>query len=430
MDVAGTELERAEAPAAHAQARSSAGWRRSEVLFTGASTLIALHLLDARWSAGERSLPARLVETAAIAITALVAVLVFRRSARVTRSLLALVMGTAATVAGLGFTGGHVWKLGMSWEWVPGILSLGSGLFLLGLGTRLAVRGLRGWRRLLIVPVSIAAIAYLFVPLTIAVFITHPPPTVLGGWRPSDRGLEYRDVVLTAADGVRLSGWYVPSRNQAAVVLVHGSGSTRLNILDHVEVLGRAGYGVLAMDARGHGESGGVPMDLGWLEDQTFEAGVSFLSRQADVDRIGVFGISMGAVGAMQAAASDPRINAVIADGLVVHSFDDALTLGWDGWWNLPFYWTVITGMDLMSPAEPTMPVTEAIERIGDRPIMFISGRGRDERVLNREYASLGSEGTELFELPDTKHSQGIWFHEEEWTGRVLGFLDRALLAS
>ncbi|MGH2710019.1 MAG: alpha/beta hydrolase [Actinomycetota bacterium] len=436
VDAAGREMEHGEpiAAAVHIHARPAAArWQRAELVFAVASTLVALHLIDARWGRPlTHSLPARFVDAGAIAAVAVLGTFVFRRSGRAVRAILALLIGTAATIAGLGFTAGHIWKLGLSWERAPGVLSLIAGLALLGLGVRLGMRGLRGWRRLLVVPVSVAAIFYLFVPMTIAVFITHPPPTALGGWRPSDRGLEYRDVVVTTTDGVDLSGWYVPSANSAAVVLVHGSGSTRLNVLDHIEVLARAGYGVLALDARGHGQSEGVAMDLGWLENRTFEAGVSFLSRQPDVEphRIGVFGISMGAIGAMSAAASDPRIEAVIAEGLSVHSFDDAMTLGWDGWWHLPFYWTVMTGMDLLSPADPPMPVRDAIQRIGERPVLFIAGRGRDERILNRTYTSLASESSELLELPDTKHSQGIWFHHEEWTGRVLSFFDRALLAS
>ena len=54
-----------------------------------------------------------------------------------------------------------------------------------------------------------------------------------------------------------LAGWYAPSRNGAAVVLLHGAGSTRSNVLDEAVVLAEHGYGVLMLDARGHGESAG-----------------------------------------------------------------------------------------------------------------------------------------------------------------------------
>lgn len=39
------------------------------------------------------------------------------------------------------------------------------------------------------------------------------------------------------AGGLKLAGWWIPSRNHAAVVLLHGSGSTREDVLEHAKVL-------------------------------------------------------------------------------------------------------------------------------------------------------------------------------------------------
>ena len=39
---------------------------------------------------------------------------------------------------------------------------------------------------------------------------------------PADAGHEYEDVTLTTEDGLTLSGWYIPSRNGAAAILLHG----------------------------------------------------------------------------------------------------------------------------------------------------------------------------------------------------------------
>ena len=69
----------------------------------------------------------------------------------------------------------------------------------------------------------------------------------------------YESVEFDAADGLKLSGWYAPSRNGAAVVLVHGGGGNRTGPLDHAQLLRRHGYGVLLYDSRGRGESDGTP---------------------------------------------------------------------------------------------------------------------------------------------------------------------------
>ena len=106
-------------------------------------------------------------------------------------------------------------------------------------------------------------------------------------------------------------------RNHAAVVLLHGAGSTRSSVLDHAVVLANHGYGVLLFDARGHGRSGGRAMDFGWYGDKDVTAAVSFLQTRPDVDDdlIAAVGLSMGGEEAIGAAASDRRIRAVVAEG-------------------------------------------------------------------------------------------------------------------
>jgi alpha-beta hydrolase superfamily lysophospholipase len=69
----------------------------------------------------------------------------------------------------------------------------------------------------------------------------------------------------------------VPSANGAAVVLLHGAGSTRSDVLDQAAVIAGAGLGVLMLDARGHGESGGRAMDFGWFGDEDIAAATTFL---------------------------------------------------------------------------------------------------------------------------------------------------------
>ena len=64
-------------------------------------------------------------------------------------------------------------------------------------------------------------------------------------------------------DGRKLSAWYVPSRNGAAVLVSHGSGGSRGRLPRHVRMLARHGYGVLALDNPGNGESEGHSNGLG-----------------------------------------------------------------------------------------------------------------------------------------------------------------------
>jgi dipeptidyl aminopeptidase/acylaminoacyl peptidase len=116
-------------------------------------------------------------------------------------------------------------------------------------------------------------------------------------------------VALRTADGVRLSAWYVPPRNGAAVVLLPGAGSTRTAVLGQAAVLARHGYGALLVDSRGHGRSGGHAMDFGWWGGRDITAAVSYLTRQPGVQpgKIAVLGLSMGGEQAIAALATQPR---------------------------------------------------------------------------------------------------------------------------
>ncbi len=101
-----------------------------------------------------------------------------------------------------------------------------------------------------------AAFAFFVVqPAGYAVYLTHLPTrrTV----HDADLGAAKQPVLLRTASGLRLRGWYVPSRNGAAVAVMHGTGSNRLGVADHARLLARHGYGVLIFDFHGHGTSDG-----------------------------------------------------------------------------------------------------------------------------------------------------------------------------
>src|SRR5512133_3675642 len=120
-------------------------------------------------------------------------------------------------------------------------------------------RGLKYWARLLSIGmIGGIALACIIIELIYIVTITQPASSVVGGPPQSNNGREYQPVTLfNEQDDIHLSGWYIPSENGAAVILLHGFGGNRLDMKSRADVLARHGFGVLMYDLRGHGESEG-----------------------------------------------------------------------------------------------------------------------------------------------------------------------------
>ncbi|MFB0535557.1 MAG: hypothetical protein ACETWR_11305, partial [Anaerolineae bacterium] len=62
---------------------------------------------------------------------------------------------------------------------------------------------------------------------------------------PAERGLSFEPVTFTSTDGLRLAGWYIPSRNGATIILCHGLGTNRADMLPQAVLLAEHGYGSL-----------------------------------------------------------------------------------------------------------------------------------------------------------------------------------------
>jgi pimeloyl-ACP methyl ester carboxylesterase len=353
---------------------------------------------------------------------------------RLVRIATATGIGLVAVPIGVGIGLPHAVKTGWSGYTLAGLATLFGGLLLL---TCASVWWCQPARPLWWVPRAVAmlvACALATWTLGQAVAATNAPPTTLDAGTPADLGLEYRDVVFPAADGVLLSGWYVPSRNDAAVVLLHGAGSTRSDVLEHAVVLARHGYGVLLYDARGHGLSEGRAMDFGWYGDSDVAGAVDYVLQVSGVDpqRIAVVGMSMGGEQAIGAAASIPELSAVVAEGATNRVAGDK------GWLSDEFGWrgsisegveaTTYWFTDLLTDADPPITLRQAVRVAAPTPVLLIAGGDVAEELHAADYISQGSPTTvEVWVAPETGHTQALRVHPAEWERRVISFLDGAL---
>jgi dipeptidyl aminopeptidase/acylaminoacyl peptidase len=140
----------------------------------------------------------------------------------------------------------------------------------------------------------------------------HPPRTVPQGNTLRKYRIDYRPVDLTTEDGIRLSAWYTPPQNGAVILLAHGYGNKRPEWV--YALLARKKYGVLAWDARAHGESEGNVSTIGYLEVLDVKAALEYARTQPGVEHIGAWGGSMGGATIIRAAAQFPQIEALFID--------------------------------------------------------------------------------------------------------------------
>ena len=103
-------------------------------------------------------------------------------------------------------------------------------------------------------------------------------------------------------DGSRQRAFYRASTNGAAIIYLHGSPGRSSGFHDQIEVMAAHGFGALAIDLPGYGESEGTRRwDESFLE--SVRLGCSYLEDQGvSMAQIGLFGYSMGAYVAVETA--------------------------------------------------------------------------------------------------------------------------------
>jgi uncharacterized protein len=295
-------------------------------------------------------------------------------------------------------------------------------------------RGCKYWLRLSLF--GLAAFVVIFLPVweyEFVDFMTKPAPSAICCKTPADSGLAYRSISFPSPDGFPLAGWYIPTHNGAVVLMLHGYGANRTELLERAVVLAKAGFGVLLYDLRGHGESGGVIRAMGWPDTKDVQAAVDF-ARQlpgVDRDRIGIFGFSIGGQIALRAAAEDKRLHAIFVDDPSYTRIEDipAMPNPLDD-----FEARGVTRADLALISMRTgVPIpagtTKAISEIAPRPIFMISsGKTNMSRVLEDYLFSLAGNPKDRLEIIEADHGGTFLARREEYASKLVGFFTQWLL--
>lgn len=284
---------------------------------------------------------------------------------------------------------------------------------------------------MIVLAVALVILALLYAllrPLLAAWFFAHPPRLRLGNATPGDWGAAYEEATIDG-DGLRLRGWYAPSRNGAAVVLLHDHGQNRQGMAFHAETLSRAGYGVLMLDLRAHGRSDGRRFDDGAAVDDVLAA-VAWVGRRRDVQaRVALLGVGLGGTLALHAAAHNAFIRGAAADGPRPGTLHDLPPPGdlRDRLWRYPQAYLFHAALERLAPG-PRLPANaKALARPAEQSVLLISaGRGAEQRQT-RHLLAAAAEPQALYELPHAAPAAGWAAEPEAYAGRLLAFFGRVL---
>jgi pimeloyl-ACP methyl ester carboxylesterase len=248
-------------------------------------------------------------------------------------------------------------------------------------------------------------------------------------------GAHREEFDVPAPDGAILRGWKVRAArpNGAWVLVLHGVADNRYGTEEHARMLLQSGYGVVMMDSRAHGASGGEIASYGWLERKDVSAAIDELERTEHPEHLYALGNSMGAGIALQAAGSDARIEAVAAEAPFANLREAAYDYAGLQRWPLlgktffaPGAWVLIyRGQRLAGfPASEVSP--ERAVKARAFPLLLICD-GADVVLPCRHSETILRAATgakELWRVPGALHTGAMGTAPAEYRRRVISFLD------
>jgi len=253
------------------------------------------------------------------------------------------------------------------------------------------------------------------------------------GGTPLDYGWTYEDVTLTAADGVKLSAWYIPGTRPEAVIVVHGLFAHKQYQLPIGSMLARYGYHVLLIDLRAHGESEGNEITFGYREALDVQAAVGYLQAQPEIERIGAVGYSLGGAAVIHAAVTDEAIGPLV----IISSYSslaDAVNDSFDKFCDLPKWifapLLVKTGERNLNIKIDQVDSARDLAALSPRPILIM--HSRDDNLFPVEHAykmyQAAPAPKELFLMTGYEHDDPRLFYKDDYQKYIVTFFDNAFL--
>ena len=234
------------------------------------------------------------------------------------------------------------------------------------------------------------------------------------------------EAVTLKGDGIDLQGWRGEAQGErhGTIIYLHGVADNRVSGQGIIERFQKRGFDVLAYDSRAHGESGGAACTYGFHEKED-------LRRVLDTLKPGpviLIGSSLGGAVALQTAAIDPRVTAVVA----AEVFSDFRTVATE---RAPFVFTpgMIEKAFRLAEEQAHFKVDEVSPMAAAKnikvPVLLIHGEAdTDTPPAHSQRIHDALVGTKrLLLVPGARHNESLsanetWDQIAEWIDRTLAW--------
>ncbi len=249
---------------------------------------------------------------------------------------------------------------------------------------------------------------------------------------PATFGLPFAEESFPSRDGVEIRAWFIPAPapTDATVIVVHGWGANRSDMLERTHFLSSRGrMNLFYFDFRNHVESGTGRSSLSRYEIGDLEAALAHVraAHPSQARRVALYGMSMGGVVCLWVAAHDPAVAGVAAESPFC-CYNEAIVRYGRLFYSAPrvpfsllTLWFARRRLGFDPQAYSPIGI---IQKISPRPLFLIQG-GADARIPpdegERLFASAG-EPKSLWTVPGADHGEAAEIAGAVYQEKLLAF--------
>ncbi len=240
---------------------------------------------------------------------------------------------------------------------------------------------------------------------------------------PDRRGLEMEEVRFHASDGVKLSGWWLPSPAESpkgTVIHFHGNAQNMSTHVRFAEWLPAAGYHLFVFDYRGYGTSEGTPTRAGLVRDGI--AALQVVSERPEVqgESLYVWAQSLGGTVALQ---SLPRADVEVRALLLDSTYYSHASIAAEKMRGLPWF---LQWVRLMRPlwVSSGLDAYQGLRELKDLPVAFLHGE-RDPVIPphhSRRLHEVAPNPRHLWIISGAGHCDAVLRFPDQVRPLILGF--------